>query len=324
MPPLPFFSACPPGDPLRNLHCMCDENQRGEGVHVVAVDVQWLLVFCLRYLTLLVVDLILQGFTTVNDFDNKTDAVNKWDNYCGGLEDYTDVDCEEAAKKISSYENVSMRLLADGNVLVFCSTSTGVDTGANVGVTNYTEGLDDTTPTFGDCLTSSDCNATSFCDTSEDYGSILACDTETGEDTPKSKGMCLDKCELPAIQAEKERVALLFSSEDVCDNNDNGNNCATGFQCGAALTACRTDLECKVNTTTNEPELTSNSCAGMCFRVSLELDSAKFSDDADAIMVELNELASTFNAPCQSIFNSTTSEMLGSGATCSVTEEVGQ
>eukprot|EP00983_Pelagomonas_calceolata_P077574 1153929-Pelagomonas_calceolata.AAC.7 len=214
--------------------------------------------------------------------------------------------------------------LADGNVLVFCSTTTGADTGAIVGRTNFTEGLDSTTPTSGDCLTSSNCNATSFCDFSMDYGSIPACDTETGLDTTRAKGMCLDKCELPAIQAEKERVALLFSSEDVCDNNDNGNNCATGFQCGAALTACRTDLECKVNTTTNEPELTSNSCAGMCFRVSLELDSAKFSDDADAIMVELNELASTFNAPCQSIFNSTTSEMLGSGATCSVTEEVGQ
>mmetsp|Transcript_24973 Transcript_24973/g.67902 ORF Transcript_24973/g.67902 Transcript_24973/m.67902 type:complete len:1758 (-) Transcript_24973:1033-6306(-) len=281
---------------------------------------------------------IREGFTMKEDFANKTDAVNKWNTYCGGLGDYSDANCEEAANKISISEDVAKRPAAlcrlvgdcgfgDANgcdfedgTIGFCTT-TGADTGAIVGRTNFTEGLDSTTPTSGDCLTSSNCNATSFCDFSMDYGSIPACDTETGLDTTRAKGMCLDKCELPAIQAEKERVALLFSSEDVCDNNDNANNCTTGFQCGAALTACRTDLECKVNTTTNEPELTSNSCAGMCFRVSLELDSAKFSDDADAIMVGLNELASTFNVPCQSIFNSTTSEMLGSGATCSVTEE---
>ncbi|KAF5837107.1 hypothetical protein DUNSADRAFT_4830 [Dunaliella salina] len=291
------------------------------------------------------VEKIRMEFTSQHNFGSDTAAAtDEWASYCDSRDEYSDAQCDEATQAIAGSINVAGRPAAlcgllgdcdsadecevkimDGGPeevepIAFC-TDTGVESGSIVGadvITNLTTAFN---ATDDDCLTSDDCDADEFCDLSGD-ASVKQCKTEDGLDKKEAKGVCTTKCELPFVKEAQRRQNLLFSDEDVCNvtaANQGSDECPAGFTCEEALDSCRVNFEC--NVIDGEAVLNGTECPGMCFRVALQLEDGNFTNDADAIIVQLNDLAQAFTAPCEEIFDDSSMELLGS-ATCSVSAEV--
>ncbi|KAF5831944.1 hypothetical protein DUNSADRAFT_12359 [Dunaliella salina] len=290
------------------------------------------------------IEKIREEFTSQNNFgSDAAAAIAAWPQYCNMQNEYSDAQCDEATQAIAGSVNVAGRPAASCGLLGACDasdecevqvvdggptevedvafcTDTGMESGSIVGadvITNLTTAFN---ATDDDCLTSDDCDAGEFCDFSGDL-SVDFCGTEDGLDSKVAKGVCTTKCELPFVKEAQRPQNLLFSDEDVCNvtaANHGADECPAGFTREEALDSCRVNFEC--NVIDGEAVLNGTECPGMCFRVALQLGDGNFTNDADAIMVKLNDLARAFTAPCEEIFDDSSMELLGS-ATCSVSAE---